>query len=87
MLDIYAGMIETNGAVEGTTIGKYCGGDCRRAHYVQGPVPAAALSVRLVKRAGRCAYLSARYPVDNRPTKEPALAIDTSVYASLAETP
>ena len=38
-------------------------------------------------RTVRSACLSARYPVDNRPTKEAALAIDMSVYDSLAETP
>jgi len=74
-------------AVGGRTIGKYGGSDCRRTHYVQRSVSTAAPSVRLVRRARKCAYLSARYPVNNRPTKEPALAIDMSVYASLADMP
>lgn len=87
MLDICAGTIETTGVVKETTIGEHRGRDCRRVHYIERPVSTAVSSVWLVKWAGRCANLSARYPVDNRPTKEPALAIDTSVYTSLAETP
>ena len=80
-------MLELKGAIEGTDHRSLL-----RLRLSRNPLNSEARIYRYVistirKESKKCVYLSARYPVDNRPTMEAALAIDTSVYALPAEMP